>query len=150
MPAFRGWCANWLLQDVVLLRDSCAGINPLCIAPPHLYCPHYRNTIACLLHNMRRSLDPPFCMAYTIQYWSWQYRVKANVQGHRRQSPDIKGDVRSSTLINQSIEGPHKATQSIDRRSSQSHTRAEEKPHPSATSGVANPASRSDTGLGGW
>jgi len=41
--------------------------------------------------------------------------------------------------INQSIKDPHKAT----------HTRAEEKPHPSATSGVANPASRSDTGLGG-
>ena len=41
------------------------------------------------------------------------------------------------------------APQSINQRSSQSHTRAEEKPHPSATSGVANPASRSDTGLGG-
>jgi len=39
--------------------------------------------------------------------------------------------------------------QSINQWSSQSHTRAEEKPHPSATSGVANPASRSDTGLMG-
>jgi len=41
--------------------------------------------------------------------------------------------------LNQSIKDPHKAT----------HTRAEEKPHHSATSGVANPASQSDTGLGG-
>ena len=39
--------------------------------------------------------------------------------------------------------------QSINQRSTPSHTRAEEKPHPSATSGVANPASRNNTGLGG-
>ena len=45
----------------------------------------------------------------------------------------------AEAALNQSIKDPHKAT----------HTRAEEKPHPSATSGVANPASRSDTGLGG-
>jgi len=37
--------------------------------------------------------------------------------------------------------------QSIDQRSSQSHTRAREKPHP--PQGAANPASRSDAGLGG-
>jgi len=38
--------------------------------------------------------------------------------------------------------------QSINQRSSQSHTRAEEKPHPSTTTGGGNPASRSDAGLG--
>ena len=42
-------------------------------------------------------------------------------------------------ITSNQIKDPHKAT----------HTRAEEKPHPSATSGVANPASRSDTDLGG-
>jgi len=42
-------------------------------------------------------------------------------------------------IINQSIKGPHKAT----------HTAAEEKPHPSTTTGGANPASGSDAGLGG-
>jgi len=36
-----------------------------------------------------------------------------------------------------------------NQRSSQSHTRAEEKLHPSTTTGGANPASRSDAGLGG-
>ena len=40
--------------------------------------------------------------------------------------------------------------QSINQRSSQSHTRAEEKPHPSTTTGGANPASQSDAGLGGY
>ena len=39
--------------------------------------------------------------------------------------------------------------QSINQRSSQSHTRAKEKPHPSTTTRGANPASRSDAGLGG-
>jgi len=39
---------------------------------------------------------------------------------------------------------------SINQRSSQSHTRAEEKPHPSTTTGGANPASQSDAGLGGY
>ena len=37
--------------------------------------------------------------------------------------------------------------QSINQRSSQSHTRAKEKPHPSTTTRGANPASRSDAGL---
>jgi len=32
----------------------------------------------------------------------------------------------------------------------QSHTRAEEKPHPSTTTGGANPAPQSDAGLGGY
>jgi len=40
--------------------------------------------------------------------------------------------------------------QSINQRSSQSHTRAKEKPHPSTTTGGANPASQSDAGLGGY
>jgi len=43
-----------------------------------------------------------------------------------------------------------RAAQSINQRSSQSHTRAEEKPHPSTITGGANPASRSDAGLGGY
>jgi len=40
--------------------------------------------------------------------------------------------------------------QSINQRSPQSHTRAEEKPHPSTTTEGANPASQSDAGLGGY
>jgi len=43
--------------------------------------------------------------------------------------------------------GPH---QSINQRSSQSNTRAGEKPHPSTTTAGANLASRSDAGLGGY
>jgi len=39
--------------------------------------------------------------------------------------------------------------QSINQRSSQSHTRAKENPHPSTTTRGANSASRSDAGLGG-
>jgi len=46
--------------------------------------------------------------------------------------------------------GVRGTNQSINQRSSQSHTRAEEKPHPSTTTGGANPASRSDAGLGGY
>ena len=54
-----------------------------------------------------------------------------------RMMPGYESPLPGRQSINQ-IKNPHKAT----------HTRAEEKPHPSATSGVANPASRSDTGLG--
>jgi len=40
--------------------------------------------------------------------------------------------------------------QSINQRSSQSHTRAGERPHTSTTTGGANPASENDLGLGGY
>ena len=45
--------------------------------PPHLHCPHFCNTVARLLPKIRRHPQPPFCMSYTIQYWLWQYLVKA-------------------------------------------------------------------------
>ena len=38
----------------------------------------------------------------------------------------------------------YNSNQSINQRSSQIHTRAKEKPHPSTTTRGANPASRSD------
>jgi len=40
-------------------------------------------------------------------------------------------------------------TQSINQSNPQSATRAQEKPHPSATTRAANPATRSVAGLGG-
>jgi len=53
-----------------------------------------------------------------------------------------------------SLGGKHsrkKVSQSINQRSSQSHNRPEEKPHPSTTTGGANPASsQSEAGLGGY
>jgi len=66
----------WPLQDIVVLWGSCARINPLWLLPPHPHCPHlqcYRTTIA----RYRTPHRPCFCMPYTMQYWSWQYRVKA-------------------------------------------------------------------------
>jgi len=59
-----GWLELWPLQDIVLLRGVCARINHPCIAHSHLYCPHYCNTIARLLRNIRRLSDPP-CVCHT-------------------------------------------------------------------------------------
>ena len=39
------------------------------------------NAIARLLRDVRRLTVSPFCMPQTIQYWSWQYRVKATFVG---------------------------------------------------------------------
>jgi len=69
----------WPLQDIVLLRAFCAQINHPLIGPSHQHCPHYCNTIRRILRDLRRPPRPPVCMPYTIQYWQWQYRVKANV-----------------------------------------------------------------------
>jgi len=63
------WVGVRPLQDIVLLRDFCARINPHFIAPSNLYCPHYCYNIARLLRNIRRPPRPPLCMPYTIQYW---------------------------------------------------------------------------------
>ena len=51
---------TWPLQDMVLLRGFCARINHPFIAPSHLHCPHYFNTIARLLRSIRRPPGPPF------------------------------------------------------------------------------------------
>jgi len=51
---------GWPLQDILLLRGFCARINHPSIAPSYLHCPHYCNTIARLLRNIRRPSDPPF------------------------------------------------------------------------------------------
>jgi len=51
---------GWPLQDFVLLLVMCSRINHPCIAPSHLHCPHYCNTITRLLRNIRRPARPPF------------------------------------------------------------------------------------------
>jgi len=56
---------NWPLQDIVLLRGFCARINHPFIATFHLHCPHYCNTIAPLLRNIRRPPDP---LVYAIHH----------------------------------------------------------------------------------
>jgi len=69
----------WRLHDIVLLRGLWARINPLLIAPLPTRIAH---TIALLLHDyctLYDSLRPPLCMPHTIQCWSWQYLVKANL-----------------------------------------------------------------------
>jgi len=58
--------AHWPLQDIVLLRGFCARIMHLCIAPFHLHCPHYCNSIARLLRNIRRPPDSPFVAIHHI------------------------------------------------------------------------------------
>ena len=69
----------WPLQDIVLLLVVWARINRIFILTARLHCPHCCNTIARLLGNMRPRTWPPLCMPYTIQYWQWQYRVKAKM-----------------------------------------------------------------------
>jgi len=68
------------LQGIVLPRGSCARINRLLLPPPHPHSPHDCTTTARLLRNIRPPHRPLFCMPYTVQYWLWQYRVKANPQ----------------------------------------------------------------------
>jgi len=60
----RNWGSKRPLQDIVVLRGFCARINHLFIASSHLHCPHYCNTIARLLRNIRRPLGLP-CVCYT-------------------------------------------------------------------------------------
>jgi len=57
--------AIWPLQDIVLLGGVCARINHPFIAPSHLHCPHYCNTIALLLRNRRH---PPTALWNAIHY----------------------------------------------------------------------------------
>jgi len=59
-------------------RLMCTNQSSFIAPPPSTRTAH---TIVLLLHdlrNLRPPTDPPFCMPYTIQYWSWQYRVKTN------------------------------------------------------------------------
>jgi len=48
----------WPLQDNVSLQGCCARANRPNIAPPHLHCPHYYNSIARLLRNKRLLPEP--------------------------------------------------------------------------------------------
>ena len=67
------------LQDIVSLQSFIAAVNHPFIAPPPLAEPtllqYHRTTIGSIYAPPHR---PPCCMPYTIQYWWWQYRVKAN------------------------------------------------------------------------
>jgi len=64
----------------------CFTLKPYCGSQSSFYCPPplqtlpYCNTIAPPLPNIRPPLRPPFSKPDTIQYWSCQYRVKANPQ----------------------------------------------------------------------
>jgi len=84
----------YLTCDLAFTR-YCFTLQLLCgsqstfIAPSHLHCPHYCNTIARLLRKIRRPPDPPFVCYKIIQYWKWQYRVKANL---RFAAGDDEGD----------------------------------------------------------
>jgi len=68
---------TWPLQDIRLLPSFLALVNHPVIAPLHLHCSHDCNTIARLMRNIRPPTRPFLCMPYNIQYWRWQYRVKA-------------------------------------------------------------------------
>ena len=56
----------------------------LCTNQSSVYCPlppALRALLQYYCTSMEQYTTPPrptFCMAYTIQYWQWQYRVKAN------------------------------------------------------------------------
>jgi len=63
------------------------------VCPPHLQRLPYCNTNARPLRNIRPP-PPPLCMPYTIQYWWWQYRVKATT-----------GRSRAFTLVMERAEG---------------------------------------------
>jgi len=70
---------GWPIQDIVLCLGLCARINTflcehtLCSGtPPH---PVIAHTIA----QCNVSPRPPVIAIYHIQYWQWQYRVKAKL-----------------------------------------------------------------------
>jgi len=64
-----------LLYFKALLWESIVLLLPPPLAKPTLL-QYYCTTIAQYAPRHR----PSFSMPYTIQYWRWQYRVKANVQ----------------------------------------------------------------------
>ena len=57
-PGQRGG-VEWPLQDIVLLLVVCARVNRPFILPARLHCPHWCNTFARLLGNIRPALDLP-------------------------------------------------------------------------------------------
>jgi len=72
--------AHLPLHDIVSLLIVCARINLPFILAARLHCLQCCSTIARLLGNIYitpHPPPPPLCMPYTIQYWSWQYLVKA-------------------------------------------------------------------------
>jgi len=65
-------------QDLVSLHGFCTRVNHPIIGPPTCIA----RSIAILVHVHCAIYDAPptpLCMSHTIQYWQWQYRVKANV-----------------------------------------------------------------------
>jgi len=129
----------WDLQDLLLLGVVCTRINRACLPSAHLHCPHCCNAVARRLGNTRPSLDLHcVCHTHTILAITISCGGLAPVVGLVSLIlciglPPVRGGRAQSINKN-----PHKAT----------HGQGEA--DPSATSRVANPASRSDTGLGGW
>jgi len=107
------------LQDIGLLRGFCARINHPCVAPSHLHCPHYCNTMA----NYTTPPRPPLCMPCTIQYWGWQYRVKANAP----LGTDAQG--APSCCRAQRSSGPPNSGGGVRREAGHTHTAAEQTTH---------------------
>ena len=74
-----GLTRYWRSQDILSLPGFCARLNP-CFTPSTSRIAH---AIAILLHDDFAKYDLPptplvVCMPYNIQYWYWQYRVRAN------------------------------------------------------------------------
>jgi len=71
---------NWPLHDILSRLGFCARTNPPVFCPFPTCIAH---TIEILLQYCCARNDPLrmlVCMPYTIQYWYWQYRVKANAK----------------------------------------------------------------------
>jgi len=50
------------------------------IAPPPPALPTLLHYYCTTFAQYTTPLRPPLCMPYTIQYWAWQYRAKANLR----------------------------------------------------------------------
>ena len=98
---------TWPLPDIVLLGDSCARTNHPFMAPSHLHCPHYCNTIACLLRN---------CMTYQIKvrrgiiFRDAQDGVRARHQVHDREQAQGGGHGRHGRPRSRNIRRPFRPT----------------------------------------
>ena len=80
MDTRRGKESAWPLPDIVLPRGFCARIDHPFIAFATCIAHTVAILYATLLRNSRLPFRPPGFMPYIIQYWAWQYRVKAKSQ----------------------------------------------------------------------
>jgi len=70
-------------------RLLCTNQSSSCCPPPtHLHCPHYYTNHCTAFAPYTTTPRPPMCIPYTIQYWHWQYRVKANLPSPIRRTRD--------------------------------------------------------------